>query len=201
MKKSLILFSVIFIALLFICFVYGATSHQVKNADPKSLKQEIINQPAVRPDISFGKIPLYFIANEGQVHRKAKFYAKASRYTLWLTEEGLVFDSCTRTETRQERAGNPLPGGVAEGRGGLESVKLTRSVSRLMFIGANKNPEIIPIKEAKLKVNYFKGNDRSKWHNAVPTSMAVLYKNLYKNIDLNDPANWGVDPFIRQVKN
>jgi hypothetical protein len=43
---------------------------------------------------------------------------------------------------------------------------------------------MVPVEEKKLRVNYFKGNDRSKWHCDVPTSGAVLYKNLYKNIDL-----------------
>ncbi|MCP4213090.1 MAG: hypothetical protein GY765_00470, partial [bacterium] len=32
--------------------------------------------------------------------------------------------------------------------------------------------------------NYFKGNDKSKWNCNIPTSMAVLYEKLYKNIDL-----------------
>jgi hypothetical protein len=52
----------------------------------------------LQPDINFGKIPLYFVANQGQVNEKALFYAKASRYTLWLTKEGLVFDSAQKVE-------------------------------------------------------------------------------------------------------
>jgi hypothetical protein len=47
----------------------------------------------VKPELNYGKIPLYFIYNKGQVNEKAKFYSKASRYTLWLTKEGLIFDS------------------------------------------------------------------------------------------------------------
>jgi hypothetical protein len=43
---------------------------------------------------------------------------------------------------------------------------------------------MVPVDGAKLRINYFIGNDKSKWHCDVPTSMAVLYKNLYKNIDL-----------------
>jgi hypothetical protein len=43
---------------------------------------------------------------------------------------------------------------------------------------------MVPVEETKLRVNYFKGNDQSKWHCDVPTSQAVLYKNLYKNVDL-----------------
>ena len=36
--------------------------------------------------VDFAKMPLYFIANEGQVDERAKFYAKTSGYTLWLTK-------------------------------------------------------------------------------------------------------------------
>jgi hypothetical protein len=65
-----------------------------------------------------------------------------------------------------------------------QPLKFLRDVSRLVFLDANKKPEIVPINEAKLRVNYFIGNDKSKWHCDIPTSMAAMYKNLYKNIDL-----------------
>ncbi|MHC5062148.1 MAG: SBBP repeat-containing protein, partial [Planctomycetota bacterium] len=133
------------------------------------------------------------------------FYAKTSRYTLWLIKEGLVFDSTRRSENpkseirnpKQTRDSNPQDSKQKQDR--LSTHKLTnlpthqlansptrfsRDVSRLLFVGANKNPEIVPFEEAKLRVNYFKGNDKSKWHHNVPTSRAVLYRNLYKNIDL-----------------
>jgi hypothetical protein len=117
----------------------------------------------VKLDLNFGKFPLYFIANKGQVNKKAAFYAKASRYTLWLAKEGLVFDSIRKAEK--------------EG-------KTKRDVSRLLFLNANKNPEMVPINETKHKVNYFKGNDPAKWDCSIPTSRAVLYKSLYKNTTL-----------------
>jgi hypothetical protein len=53
-----------------------------------------------------------------------------------------------------------------------------------MFAGANKNAEMVALDPAKLRVNYFKGNDKAKWYSNIPTSLAVLYKSLYKNIDL-----------------
>jgi hypothetical protein len=124
-------------------------------------------QGALRPDIHFGKIPLYFVANKGQVNEKARFYAKASRYTLWMTKQGLVFEAHS-----------------AESRAHSKKRKTVRDVSRLLFLDANRDPEMVPIKEAKLRVNYFKGKDKSKWHCDIPTSLAVLYKSLYKNIDL-----------------
>ncbi|MCX6581872.1 MAG: SBBP repeat-containing protein [Candidatus Aminicenantes bacterium] len=108
----------------------------------------------------FGNIPLYFIPNRGQVHEKAKFYAKTPRYTLWMTKEGLVFD------------------GIGKDR--------ERAVSRFVFVGANANPEpeMVPMDVTGHKVNYLKGNDPSQWRTDIQTSMAVLYKNVYQNIDL-----------------
>jgi hypothetical protein len=134
---------------------------------------------ALRPDINFGKIPLYFVANKGQVNEKALFYAKASRYTLWLTKEGLVFDS-----THPAPSGHPSQEGNYEHPYSPRLTKIDRDVSRFFFLNANKNPEIVPLEESKLRVNYFKGKDKSKWHCDIPTSQAVLYKSLYKNIDL-----------------
>lgn len=141
--------------------------------------KDVTSLSAVKPDLNFGKFPLYFITNKGQVNQTAAFYAKASRYTLWLTKEGLVFDSIKRGKESGVRGKvkehTPSPG---------QSLPLTRDVSRLFFLNAHKNPEMVSMDESKLRVNYFKGKDKSKWHGDVPTSMAVLYKNLYKGIDL-----------------
>ena len=52
---------------------------------------------------SYGKIPLYFIPNQGQVDSEAKFYARTSAYTLWLTPRGLVFDSQKREPAEKPR--------------------------------------------------------------------------------------------------
>ena len=138
----------------------------------------------MRPDLNFGKFPLYFISNKGQVDKKARFYAKASRYTLWLTKEGLVFDSVKPSQVEAEVKGEEKSPYSPHSPHSPHSTKLERDVSRLFFLNANKNPEMVSVDETKLRVNYFIGNDKSKWHCDVPTSQAVLYKNLYKNIDL-----------------
>ena len=89
MKKMLLVLALVCISFLFA----GATAGRVDAPGKLSgLKtQPTGNPPAIHVD--FGNIPLYFTANRGQVDGKALFYAKASRYTLWLTEGGLVFDS------------------------------------------------------------------------------------------------------------
>jgi hypothetical protein len=191
LKKSIVFITVVLVSLL---FVFASESGpQLVNINPLDLsaKQTYVlpgsDVKTVRPDIEFGKIPLYFIANKGQVNAKVRFYAKASRYTLWMTKEGLMFDSFRQVEagtTHTAPSGHPSQEGSNRFPHSPHPVKMERDVSRLMFVGANKNPQISAVQPAKLKVNYFIGNDKSKWNCDMPTSMAVLYKSLYKNVNL-----------------
>src|SRR5205085_4765703 len=41
------------------------------------------------------------------------------------------------------------------------------------------------------KVNYFLGNDRSKWHTDVPTYSGVVYRELYPGVDLSYEGTGG----------
>jgi hypothetical protein len=164
---------------------------------------ETINGPKLTLNPNFGKIPLYFIPNKGQVNEKAKFYAKTSRYTLWMTEEGLVFDSVRKVEaTHPAPAGHPRRGTYKASQEGKiagphspylsyspDSTKIERDVSRLVFLDANKNPEIVPMEITRHKINYYIGSDPTKWQNGISTSGAVLYKDIYNNIDLKVYGN------------
>ncbi len=123
----------------------------------------------------FGRIPLYFIPNKGQVDRKARFYAKTSRYTLWMTKEGLVFDGVRKKEKGKERANTPQPHSLQS---------LERDVTRLIFSNANKNPGMVPVELTQHRVNYIIGDHSRQWRTNIRTSKAVLYKNIYRNIDL-----------------
>jgi hypothetical protein len=197
MNKNLILFPIIIVGFLFIsASVYSESKEMRDNREPELSvnTQDICFKGTVKPDLNFGKFPLYFIANKGQVNKKAKFYAKASRYTLWLTRVGLVFDSVKKVKVEttdpapsghsSQEGDTPRPLRVHPSQEGNKKFKIDRDVSRLVFLNTNRNPGIFPIDESKLRVNYFIGNEPSKWHCDVPTSKALLYKNLYKNIDL-----------------
>ncbi|MCP5108009.1 MAG: hypothetical protein GY950_31760, partial [bacterium] len=170
MRKRSSLTVVVLLGLLFIF----AAAPKNRPRDIKGVK----DISGVKPHIHHREFPLHFIANKGQVNEKAAYYARAAGYTLWLTKEGFVFDSVKKTEIKKKLPHSP------HSPHSTHSPKTTRDVSRLIFVGAGKNPVLIPLEEAALKVNYFIGNDGSKWHTNVPTSMAVLYKGLYKNIDL-----------------
>jgi len=156
--------------LLILLSIQGSTNLEQQNQiqpNQRQLKNEELS-PSLKLNPDFGKIPLYFVPNQGQVDETALFYAKTSRYTLWLTKEGLVFDRRLSPRDMDEP----------------EDVAYERDVSRLVFLNANRNPEVIPKDDTEHKVNYFIGSDESKWQTNIQTSRAVLYKELYPNIDL-----------------
>jgi hypothetical protein len=126
---------------------------------------------ALKPDPGFGPAPLYFISNRGQAAPEALFYAKAGGYTLWLTKRGLVFD----------RTSGPA--------------------SNLIFKNASADVALSAADPADYRVSYFYGRDEADWITDIPTSRAVLYKNLYDGIDLKVYGNekeieydWDVRP-------
>ena len=59
------------------------------------------------------------------------------------------------------------------------------------FVGANENAQIVPDKVQPYFNNYFIGNDHSKWASKVKIFGAVLYKNIYPNIDVRYSSESG----------
>lgn len=134
----------------------GADSHSTSGT-LKSIQKQTQRVQNLREAVNIGENPLYFIPNLGQVDKKALFYSQTKEYTLWCTQTGLVFDSL---------AGNG-----------------SRSVSAVCFKGAER-AEVLPLNMADYTVSYFKGKNQADWHAGIRTSRAVLYRDLYKNIDL-----------------
>ncbi len=62
-------------------------------------------------------------------------------------------------------------------------------VVRLIPLGANKHPEIVAEGAQECKVNYFRGNDSSKWKTNIPTYQSIVYKDVYKDIDMKFYGN------------
>jgi hypothetical protein len=204
MKKSFVLFFVVFVLMgLFFISASSTKMQDIEYSHVKVQKSDVksLESGNLKRDPDFGNIPLYFIPNKGQVDVKARFYAKTSRYTLWMTKEGFVFDSIRKAKveiplTRSpkiEATRKPENQETIKEREGIHNSSdqfithhssLNRAVSRLVFLNANKNPEMAPIKMTPHKVNYFKGNDPSKWQAGIQTSKAVLYKGVYEDIDL-----------------
>jgi hypothetical protein len=110
----------------------------------------------------FGNIPLYFV--EGRGKAPALYYARASRYTLWLTRTGLVFDF---------RRAVPGPAPAFE-----------REVLGLEFVGARSDVSVAALEPTDYRINEYRGRDPESWTTGIPTARAVLYQNVYDGIDL-----------------
>lgn len=171
MKKLSVMCFVVVVGILLIAASLSIPGKKVQDIQypQKTEKAGVKTSANMKLDLDFGKIPLYFIPNKGQVDERVKFYAKTSRFALWMTKKGLVFDSVRQAEVTH----SPHSPG-----------SLHRDVARLIFLDSNPDPGMMPVEMTPHNVNYFKGNDPSKWQTGIPTSRAVLYSNIYKGIDL-----------------
>jgi Beta-propeller repeat/Putative binding domain, N-terminal len=120
---------------------------------------------------AYGKLPLSFEPNQGQVDARVKFVARVSGYTLFVTEDEAVF----------------------AGRDG--------SVERMKLIGVNRSMRMEPLDKQPGISNYFIGNDPSQWRTNVPNYGRVALRDVYHGIDLvfygNDRQleyDWVVSP-------
>ncbi len=109
-----------------------------------------------RPRIvdAYGRLPFAFEANRGQTDAAVTFLARGHGYTLLLTDNEAVF------------------------------VLRHTTVLRMKLIGVNPAPRVVGLEELPGKVNYFRGNDPTKWRTNIPTFAKVKYAQVYPGVDL-----------------
>jgi len=126
----------------------------------------------------YGKLSLYFIENKGQLDPTVRFYVKTSGQTLYFTDKEIVFDLF-----RGEKATWKRTESVGKGRQ-TTGAKTERLVFNLRFENAREGILLEGLDRQDAGVNYFVGDDRSKWKTGIPTYKGVVYKRVYKGIDL-----------------
>ncbi|HWD00086.1 MAG TPA: SBBP repeat-containing protein [Candidatus Sulfopaludibacter sp.] len=108
----------------------------------------------------FGEsLPLSFEANRGQTAPVVKFLSRGDGYALFLTPDSAVFT------LHPAHAAAP-------------------AVVRMKLAGANSHAEITGTQTLPGTVNYFLGNDPSRWTQAAATFGKVNYRQIYRGIDL-----------------
>lgn len=108
---------------------------------------------------TYGRLPLAFEANHGQVDPNVKFVAHGAGYAVLLKTREIVV----------------TPPGVSTGAGGAV---------RMRFLGTNSSSEVIGEEELPGKSNYFVGENPRNWHTNIPTFARLRYRGLYAGIDL-----------------
>jgi hypothetical protein len=141
-----IVFSVCFYFMTgFAGFAIGAALH----LSPELAKGKLLS--------SYGKIPLTFISNQGQMDPSVKFHSRGSGY-------GLFFSANEITLTLN--------------RG------LNNAAIQVQLLDSNPSSKMKGLNELPGKANYFVGNDPNKWHARIPMFTKVRASSVYPGIDL-----------------
>ena len=133
---------------------------------------------------AFGKLPLSFEANDGQVDRQVKFLSRGGGYNLFLTSNEAVL-SLSKSAKQSRRQMAPVSREPARSHPVRE-----RAVVRMRLAGGAPVSQIQGLDELPAKTNYFIGADPSKWR-SVSNYAKVEYKSVYPGIDLVYYGNQG----------
>jgi gliding motility-associated-like protein len=89
--------------------------------------------------------------------------------------------------SRPDRGPHGKPPGQADPSPGI----VRAHAYRVEFAGADENSMVVPEKAVETNTSYFIGNDPSKWAVNVPVYQAIVYKNIYPNIDIRYYSEYG----------
>lgn len=140
--------------------------------------------PATRARVneSYGKLPLSFEANQGQVDSQVKFLSRGRGYSLSLTSTEAVLE--LRMAERHSRV-EKKSGSLIEPADPQSTIHNPQSAEvRMKFVGANPTPRAEGRDELPGKSHYYIGNDPSKWRTNIPSYARVEYEDLYPGVDL-----------------
>ena len=116
--------------------------------------------PAVAQAVRYGKIPLSFEPNQGQLDSRVSFLARGLGYALFLTPQEAVLEL-------KSAAGKQMP---------VVRMKLEgTSPEEHKLAGMGKLPG---------KANYLLGRDSTKWRTGIPTYGKVMESGVYPGINL-----------------
>jgi len=197
MKKRHFLCPVLSAVIILLCIIF-TTPVSAAGIDSNQPSSPSLNKTSTKDNASgltkarkaeviktYGKLSLYFIENKGQVDGQVRFYERGGGHTTFFTGDGVVL-ALTKSGSRVEKTSHNKRTKDGERKNDKEAITEALSLS---FVGANKDAKITAEGRMPGHVNYFIGNDRSKWHSNIPTYEAVTYKDLYKNIDISFYGN------------
>ena len=162
------------------------------------LKQRQIKEPdgatKTRLVEGYGKLPLHFEANQGQVEGTIRFLSRGSGYGLFLAPAEAVL-TLRRTNPTSDKTGRKTVNPVGNSKGALNpaeeqegiisnGVNPQTGILRMKWEGANQDPTVEGVDELEGKSHYFIGNDPNQWRTNIPLYRKVRYRDLYPGIDL-----------------
>jgi hypothetical protein len=185
-----------------VCLFTVSTANQKQSLPARAADSiQPLKLSSVKLEADFGRMPLYFIGNKGQMDGRVDYYVQGKDKSLYFSPGGVTFILASAEASKEESAGKDLLGlkqkeaqhyslisgdvagdFVRESSG--EGIKAAeRWVVKLEFIGADRDVRPIGQDETQAVISYFKGNPE-EWHTGLRTYGRLVYRNLWPGIDL-----------------
>ena len=172
---------------LIIVFLAGAGEQGPKVQTTSAQTSSIPGSAALKVDQDFGKMPLYFIPNQGQMDAQVAYYLQGKDKTIYFTSEGLTYLLSER------RAGEEIAEKTASVKEHLVINPAERELRsrrdqrrfavKLDFVGANADVRPSGEEKTGAVISYFKGKPE-EWKAGLPTYSRIVYKDLWPGIDV-----------------
>ncbi len=169
----------------------NSTRPAVSSSQPLSTAPTATAATRARAQARYAALPLAFEANEGQTDPQVKYMARGNGYKLFLTSSKAILSLPGRKGYSQVRDAMM---NKRRGAAGVKAMMKKQSSKgrkaspvaslQMNFLGANPHSKLAAEDLQSGTVNYFLGNDPSKWHSNVPLYGQVSYRKIYPGIDL-----------------
>src|SRR5512135_2253062 len=116
-------------------------------------------------NLDFGRVPLYFIPNQGQLDKQVAYYVQGKDKSIYFTPGGVTLSIAQPEKTA------------------TKSSAVGKWVVKLDFVGADA--KVKPTGEEKTGgvISYFKGQPKD-WQAGLPAYSRIVYRDLWPGIDL-----------------
>ena len=154
------------------------------------------SQPALsaeqrgRVRASLDALPLAFEANQGQMDPQVKYMARGNGYKLLLTRSAAIIamaSSNRPSEVREmmlhKRRGASRTKAALKKRTPA-ATKSSMAAVGINFLGADPNVQPVARDRQSGRMNYFLGKDPKNWRSNIPLFGQVVYRGLYRGVDL-----------------
>ena len=129
---------------------------------------------------AYAKLPLSFEANQGQTDRNIKFLSRGPGFTIFLAPTEVVL-SLTRNGASPKLVSASL---ATEAPRASSPPKGSATVVRWQLLHANPRATVAGMDELRGKINYFLGQDPTKWRRNIPTYAKVRAHDVYPGVDV-----------------
>ena len=158
--------------------VIGSLFKQVSGEVPHTTRQQVLE--------TYGKLPLYFIENQGQLDARVAYYMQGRDSSVYFTAEGVTFVLTGPGEQEARdvaRVHSVSYGGLVSASQATLGGEVQRWTVKLDFVDANPRARPVGEEPTSAVISYFKG-PREEWKTGLPTYASLVYKDLWPGIDL-----------------